>query len=89
MDKIKFRQYIDGNWHYWGYIKDYMSVGPIEVNGDYPISYQFIGMKSPSGIEIFEGDIIEQGHIGKIIWNGEGVITKCPIGVVEYQFFCS
>lgn len=34
------------------------------------------------GNQLYEGDIIRQCDVGDIIWDGDGVIVDCPLGVV-------
>ena len=58
MREIKFRQYFDGSFHYWGYIKGKF-ITPLTNSEAHRIkSQQFTGLLDKQGIEIYEGDIV-------------------------------
>lgn len=64
MKEIKFRQFVNGKWHYWGFIEDNKTfIGPASLTED---NYQYTGLKDnkrtkkyPQGQEIYEGDILK------------------------------
>lgn len=66
MSTKKYRQWVDGHWHYWGWIKDEFGgrfVPP--VSQGYHVmhpknSQQFIGEYDKNGQEIYEGDIVRR-----------------------------
>ena len=63
MKEIKFRQLINGKWHYWGFLGDNNTfTGPASLTEN---NYQYTGLKDnkrtkkyPKGQEIYEGDNI-------------------------------
>jgi hypothetical protein len=66
---IKFRQRIDNQFHYWGFI-DGKFISPVESSsGENPATThhdEFTGLHDKNGKEIWEGDILgrEKGHFG-------------------------
>jgi len=56
---IKFRQLVNGRWHYFGYI-DNAFIGPIEIENQ--TTGQFTGLLDKEGREIFESDIIKYSY---------------------------
>ena len=61
MRELKFRQFVNGRWHYWGNLGDITSfVGPVTPKVE---SFQYTGLKDRSGHDIFEGDIYEGWHV--------------------------
>ncbi len=57
MRNLKFRQFLDGKFHYWGYI-DKAFISPLTNTEAHDLeSQQFTGLLDKSGKEIYEGDI--------------------------------
>lgn len=40
------------------------------------------GVFDKYGFQVHEGDIVIQGHPGQVIWQGDGEVMECPVGVV-------
>ena len=56
MRTLKFRQFVKGRFHYWGFLEPDSFVGPINPQDP---SQQFTGLFSKDGKEIWEGDITQ------------------------------
>ena len=67
MREIKFRQFINGKFHYWGNKNQDCFIGPVT-----PVieSQQFTGLLDRNGKEIYEGDIVKH-------FNGVQVVEWC------------
>jgi hypothetical protein len=67
--KIKYRQKLKDAYvsrygevfHYWGYI-DGGFVSPVGLNVSSEESEQFTGLQDNSGVDIYEGDIVESDY---------------------------
>ena len=42
-----------------------------------------LARKDRNGILLKEGDIVAEGKVGDVVWDGKGVIEKRPLGVVK------
>lgn len=38
------------------------------------------------GVQLHEGDIVAEGKLGELIWDGQGIIRERPLGVVIYKW---
>lgn len=86
--KLKFRQWNNGSWHYWGQIEEGSFVQPINLGEK---SYQYIGKEDAKGKEIYEGDRVkyrvspvrsEEAVIKRIengFWISANGVMKMPV----------
>lgn len=58
MRELKFRQFVNGRWHYFGFV-DNTFIGPIAPYVENNPVVQFTGLKDLSYTEIYEGDIVQ------------------------------
>ena len=82
MKEIKYRQLVGKDWHYWGYIDGFF-VGPITNQQPEPINCQYTGLKDANGVEIYEGDIVEdeEHYVSEIYWdNNNAMFCASDVG---------
>lgn len=59
MRTIKFRQFFDGQFHYWGYTENGGFTTPLTTAEAHDIdSNQFTGLLDKTGKKVYEGDIV-------------------------------
>lgn len=69
MRELKFRQLVNGKWHYWGFIEGAF-IGPADIDSE---SQQFTGLRDKNGKEIFEGDIVKASIFN---YGGKGKVKE-------------
>lgn len=61
MKEIKFREFINGKFHYWGFVEEGIFKGPVTPSLTRGVHSQFIGLLDQYKKEIYEGDILIEG----------------------------
>lgn len=84
MSNIKYRQLVDGRWHYWGYV-DGCFVGPITNQEPKPVNCQFTGLHDAKGVELYEGDIIKDDCNVAVVKFNTSDIGSCGCCWTEFQ----
>ena len=78
MRALKFRQFINGRFHYWGILGEGHFVAPANLKDT---SDQFTGLFSKDGKEIWEGDVVKCGDWKMVVEFIHGAFRwKCNDG---------
>ncbi len=91
MQQVKFKQYINLRWYYWGFIDEDLDTKRkhfVEPQSHVSESFQYTEIDDESGNEIYAGDILEYEGVclGKLtamkgyVWFDEGVYKLVSIG---------
>jgi len=59
MKELKFREFVNGKFHYWGFVEEGIFKGPVTPSLTRGNHSQFSGHKDKNSKEIYEGDIIK------------------------------
>lgn len=82
MREFKFRQLVNGRWHYFGFI-DGTFIGPISPDIESNPVDQFIGICDKNKNEIYGNDILKRENF--VMWSRKnGEITETLTAVVEW-----
>lgn len=86
---IKFRQWVMGRWHLWGYI-DGTFICPVTNNVTDPVNCRPTHLKDKDGWLIWEGDVVKFDVVGAFDLPPEhrliGLVSIGPNGVAFGQW---
>lgn len=77
MRELKFREFVNGKFHYWGFLKEGSFYGPVTPSTIRGKHDQYTGLKDRHGKEIYEGDRYKwKREVGVVVYDDGGFKCK-------------